>query len=369
MKKKILCALGISCLGAMAIAVFVRPSMGTNPDEARREIYKSSKNFSFEKEIFINRKPRIIDDLRKRSLNLHTLLEFLEEKPRLKPTEPLPEIKPDLKFFLESSEKLKAIWLGHSSFILNLEGKIILVDPVFSDSASPVSFIVPRFQKPVLELGELPEIDYILISHDHFDHLDMKVAKFFKDSQTIFITPLGVGSHLENWGVSLDKIIEKDWWEEIEFDQLKFIATPAQHFSGRGPFDASKTLWASWVIQGKFNNVYFSGDSGYDTHFKLIGEKYGPFDIAFIETGQYNKKWEEVHLLPDQSVMAYKDLGAKKYFPVHWGMFVLAFHPWDEPVKEIYKRRLDNNIELIIPKIGQIYELDSPYNLETWWVR
>ena len=283
------------------------------------------------------------------------------------PEEKLVEEKPDLNEFLKPADDIKTIWVGHSTFLLNMNGVIILVDPVFSKSAAPVNFLVRRFQDPVLRLEELPEIDYILISHDHYDHLDMQSIKHFKSTQAKFVTPLGVGSHLKGWGIAEDRIVEKDWWASANFEDIKFIATPAQHFSGRGFSDKNETLWASWVIQTKDHKVYFSGDSGYDTHFKDIGDKYGPFDVAFIESGQYNKMWQAVHMLPKESVKAFKDLKATKYFPVHWGMFKLAMHAWYEPVEKLYQYSKTENFELIAPRLGQVVNINSPKPLETWW--
>ncbi len=356
----------LSFLGLGAIMVGCS-AMGTSPGKERIEKFKVSKNYNQEKERFVNRVPERMEKLWERGMSFKDIIDFFKGGKDRSPEKPLPEIKPDLAKFLEPSNELKTIWFGHSSFLLNMDGKIVLVDPVFSNAASPVSFAVTRFQAPVLKLEELPKIDYILISHDHYDHLDMDSIKYFKDKDVQYITPLGVGEHLEGWGVPKKKITEKDWWETAEFDGVKFIATPSQHFSGRGLFDRCKTLWASWVLQSKNHNIYFSGDSGYDTHFKDIGKKYGPFDVAFIESGQYNKKWEEVHLLPEQSVQAYKDLKAKKFFPIHWAMFVLAMHSWYEPMEKLFAMSKENNINLVVPKIGQMVNLSHDYSNEPWW--
>jgi L-ascorbate metabolism protein UlaG (beta-lactamase superfamily) len=342
-------------------------AMGTNPDEDRITKFKKSKNYDAKENVFVNRRPKLIEQMWSKNMSFSNFYKFFKGVADARPKEKMPEIKPDMQEFLRPSKDLKAIWFGHSSFLLNMDGKIILVDPVFSGSAAPISFMVKRFQGPVLGLKELPTIDYVLISHDHYDHLDMESIKFFEDKKTQFITPLGVGAHIEGWGIDPERIVEKDWWQEEVFEGVKFIATPAQHFSGRGLFDRNKTLWASWVIQSENHNIYFSGDSGYDIHFKEIGEKLGPFDVAFLESGQYNEKWEEVHMLPKQALQAYTDLGAKKYFPVHWGMFVLAMHTWYDPMEQLFKLSKGKDVNLVVPKIGQIVNFSEQFINEPWW--
>lgn len=282
------------------------------------------------------------------------------------PKSKLPEVKPNLKALLTGKGPVQVIWFGHSSFLIRFEEKLILVDPVFSESASPLSFLVKRFQAPVLKLEELPKIDLIVISHDHYDHLDMKAMKFFAKTPTQFLTPLGVGSHLKKWGVNPSQIIEKDWWESHQLGPITLTATPAQHFSGRGPTSQNTTLWASWVLRSKSHSLYFSGDSGYADHFKEIGEKLGPFDIAFMETGQYNLAWREVHMLPEDAIQAYKDLKAKTYFPIHWGMFVLSLHSWFEPIIRLTQLAKEHQIPLITPRIGEMVTLEDKA-FQPWW--
>ena len=342
-------------------------SMGSDLEDKRIKKYSTSNNYDVKNEKFVNRKSGIIEKMTKENMSVSVILDFLKKRKGSAPDRLLPQLKPNMENFLKPSKDLKTIWFGHSSFLLNMDWIIILVDPVFSGAAAPVKFLVRRFQAPALSLEELPEIDYVLISHDHYDHLDMDSIKFFRDKNTQFITPLGVGAHLEGWGIEPKRIIEKDWWEETSLEKIKFIATPAQHFSGRGLFDRNCTLWASWVIQSENNNIYFSGDSGYDIHFKNIGAKYGPFDVAFLESGQYNKNWKQVHMLPTQAAQAYRDLKAKKYFPVHWGMFVLSTHTWYDPIKQLFKISKQHGLNLIVPKLGQIVNLSKDFNNEYWW--
>lgn len=342
-------------------------SFGTRPNEKEKKRFRQSKQFNSKEGVFQNRRPGIIKEMKKRAMSWKVIKEFFSAGKDRVPADKLPEVKPDIDHFLANSENIKVIWFGHSSFLLNVDGKIILVDPVFSNSASPVSWMVQRFQKPVLELNELPEIDYILISHDHYDHLDMDSIKFFIEKKAHFIAPLGVGSHLRGWGVPSDRVVERDWWETESFDGIEFVATPAQHFSGRDGIHENETLWASWVIKTNKHSIYFSGDSGYDTHFKEIGDKYGPFDVAFLETGQYDEKWREVHMLPDEGAAAYKDLKAKKYFPVHWAMFELALHKWYDPIEKLFKFSKEGQIDLVAPKIGQLVHINQETHLEVWW--
>lgn len=343
-------------------------SFGTKPSEKDMERFSSSKQFNKNTKVFQNRNPVSILNSEEK-IDYWKLLKmmFNNDNDNL-PEEKLAEIKPDLNKFLKNDGELKSIWLGHSTFLLNMNGNIILIDPVFSNYAAPVNLMIKRFQDPILKLEELPEIDYIVISHDHYDHLDMKSIKYFRNLKSKFIAPLGVGAHLEGWGISRSRISEKDWWEVEDFAGIKFIATPAQHFSGRGISDKNHTLWASWVIQTKNHNVYFSGDSGYDTHFKDIGDRYGPFDVAFMESGQYNEMWKPVHLTPDKFVQAFKEVKAKKYFPIHWGMFKLSTHSWYEPIIKLYELSKKENFQLLAPKIGQVLNIKNPEPIETWWI-
>ncbi len=340
---------------------------GTRPSQKEAEEFKKSSQFNVEKNTFQNRRVKIIEQMRKKNFNFGLITKWFSKGIDREPSNKLPEIKPDVSVFLKDDEKLKVIWFGHSTFLLNMNGKMILVDPVFSGAASPFSFMVKRFQKPVLSLEELPDIDYIVISHDHYDHLDMESIQFFLDKKVKFITPLGVGSYLRGWGVSKDLIFEKDWWESVKFEDIEFTATPAQHFSGRDGIHNNVTLWASWVIKSKESSVYFSGDSGYDTHFKEIGDKLGPFDVAFLESGQYNENWGSVHMFPDEAAKAYKELRANKFFPVHWGMFVLSFHTWYDPIQRLEKLAKSENINLVAPKLGEIVYLSNPYKNSYWW--
>lgn len=283
----------------------------------------------------------------------------------LGPKAKLPQVRPDLIAFRSPSESVKFIWLGHSTLLFNVDNQIILVDPVFHNAA-PFSFLVKRFQTPALSLEQLPEVDTILISHDHYDHLDEETIRFFRSKRTRFIVPTNLGSHLKSWGISSDRITELGWDESTSTGSVTFTAAPAQHFSGRGLTDRNETLWASWVIRGKEESIYYSGDSGYGPHFADIGDKYGPFDYAFIENGQYNELWPDVHMNPDETIQAWADLQAKYFIPVHWGMFNLAFHEWDEPVRKTHSIAKAWKIPMITPKLGEIVDWKNTPS-EPWW--
>lgn len=343
-------------------------NFGTLPDMEYKEKFKNSVNYNAAEEVFLNRRPNILKEMRKRLSYVTLAKEWFNNKGKdYIPSINLPDIKSDMNEFIKPSADIKVVWFGHSTLLLNLNNKIILIDPVFSGGVAPFEFLSPRFQKPALELEELPEVDYVLISHDHYDHLDMKSIKFLKNKNCKFIMPLGVGSHLIGWGVQSDRITELDWWQTHEVAGIEFIATPAQHFSGRGVINHDTTLWASWVLRTSDHNIYFSGDSGYDDHFTEIGDKYGPFDLAFIENGQYNEKWSEVHMLPEEGVQAYFDLKAKRYFPIHWGMFKLGFHTWYDPMVRFQKAVKDKKINLISPKLGEMVIINNDYENHTWW--
>ena len=327
-----------------------------------------SKNFSKEKDQFVNRRPDILEKMKKRMTSIPLWIDwFFGDENDRSPKIRLPEVVPDIKYFVTKSDHIKVIWLGHSTLLINLDGKIILLDPIFSRAASPVPFVITRFQPPVIKLKDLPYIDYVVISHDHYDHLDRDTIRYFKNKKTHFFSPLGVGSHLMGWGISKKRITELDWWENTKRDGVTFTATPAQHFSGRGFFARNKTLWAGWVLKKGNKKIFFSGDSGFDSHFKEIGRKLGPFDLAFLDVAQYNPNWREIHLLPHQVTQAFFDVNAKFLIPIHWAMFEIAMHPWYEPGEKLRINAKEKEISLLTPKIGQIIELGKNQRTTFWW--
>ena len=290
---------------------------------------------------------------------------FFDRSSRI-PKNRLPEVRPALPSFIIPSENMKFIWFGHSTLLLNVDGQIILIDPVFSETASPFSFLVKRFQAPVLRLKELPHVDMIVISHDHYDHLDEKTIRYFKNKTSKFMVPLRVGNHLRKWGINNSRITELAWGESSTDQGITYTAAPAQHFSGRGLTDRNKTLWASWIIQGQQEKIFYSGDSGYGAHFKEIGTRFGPFDFAFMENGQYNTLWPDVHMQPEESIQALIDLNAHTFIPVHWGMFDLSLHHWSEPILRLQKFMTASYMPFIAPRLGEVVDTRS-YKNDFWW--
>lgn len=344
------------------------PSFGSFPTAEQVERYKASPHFDAHKGIFVNRRPDLVETMRQRDMRFGKLVKQMwRASEDVTPKSPLPTVTPDFSAFQQPEDALKVMWLGHSSILLNIEGQRVLIDPVLSQRTGPLGFMMRRFQAPVVTPEALPPIDLILITHDHYDHLDMGTIRAFQNTATRFVVPLGVSAHLLRWGIPVERIQELDWWQATSFKDLKVTATPAQHFSGRHLVKQSHSLWASWVIQSPNHRLYFSGDSGYDSHFKAIGEALGPFDLAFIESGQYSPLWPAVHLHPAESIQAFQDLNAKRYFPIHWGMFRLSTHAWYEPIRLLTAEAKRQGIVLVAPKMGEIALINGEEPPDPWW--
>lgn len=294
--------------------------------------------------------------------------EFLfERKARTSPSDSIPSMKTDL-LSLDINEEI-LVWFGHSSYYFQTGGKRFLVDPVLSGSASPLSFGTRAFPgTDRYTVQDLPTIDYLLISHDHWDHLDYQTLIQLKPKVEKVYCGLGTGAHFEHWGYDASKISEHDWNEAVDLDAGWSIhVVPARHFSGRG-ISRNKALWVSFVLQTPDQKLFIGGDSGYDTHFKLIGEQFGPFDLAILENGQYDMKWRYIHLLPEEILQAAKDLKAKRIFPVHSSKFVLGNHAWDEPLEKIIENNQAEQLNIITPMIGEKVLLqDSTQKFSYWW--
>ncbi len=341
------------------------PPFGKKSSKEQIEIFRQSPNFSENK--FVNQIPTPMEMSAKTLFS--ALKDFIKGNPNRKPASPIP-VESLHNESLEGKQQIIATWFGHSTVLLELEGKRILLDPMFSQAPSPVPlFGTKRYSRTLpSEIENLPPIDMVLISHDHYDHLDYDTIIKLKDRVSQFCVPLGVGKHLELWGVPKACIKEYDWWNEAQFGSLKLVAAPTRHFSGRGLFDRNTTLWCSWIMIGEQANVYFSGDGGYGPHFEEIGEKYGPFDLTLMECGQYDKRWSAIHMAPEQTVQAHQDLKGKVMIPIHWSAFSLAFHDWTDPIERVTKAAQKNHIEILTPKIGESVVIgDKRYVNSIWW--
>jgi L-ascorbate metabolism protein UlaG (beta-lactamase superfamily) len=281
-----------------------------------------------------------------------------------------PAVLPSVKTNLLSLDKDRdvLVWFGHSSYFMQVDGKRILVDPVLSGSASPLRFTTRSFPgADVYAPDELPVIDYLFITHDHWDHLDHDTLLKLKPKIGKIITGMGTGAHLEHWGFSTNIIIEKDWNEQVDLEDGFVVNTvPARHFSGRG-FKRQQSLWLSFVLQTPTLKIFIGGDSGYDTHFAETGKRFGPFDLAILECGQYNKSWKHIHMTPEELVQAAADLQARRFIPVHWAKFSLALHSWDDPIRRVTAAAAQSNIPILHPMIGEAVDLQAPVEGRAWW--
>ncbi|MFK8057550.1 MAG: MBL fold metallo-hydrolase [Saprospiraceae bacterium] len=288
-----------------------------------------------------------------------------EQKPKVS----LPIVPFDKVAFTAASEKAKIVWYGHSVVLMNLGGKTILIDPMFGSNTTPIApFPNKRFSENSLSLvDQFPEIDLIVLTHDHYDHLDYDSIQKLKHKTKKYFVALGVKRHLIQWGVEADLITEFDWWNDAMFEDIKITFTPTRHFSGRGLSDRAKSLWGGWVFKTENENIWFSGDSGYGEHFKAVGERLGPFDFAFMECGQYNDDWRSIHMFPEESIRAAFDAGVRKAMPVHWGGFALSYqHTWTDPAEEFVKSSEDEGLSYMLPPIGKIFTISDTIQ-EKWW--
>jgi L-ascorbate metabolism protein UlaG (beta-lactamase superfamily) len=306
--------------------------------------------------------------------------EYLFRKQGKRPPAPFPIESPLETWGRRASSGLRVTWLGHSTTLVEIDGYRILTDPVWSDRISPVSFIGPRrFQAVPVSLADLPPLDAVLISHDHYDHLDFptvrELARLARrdgasgQPRPAFYTSLGVGERLERLGIEPDRIVELDWWEQATVPEsgLTFTAAPARHFSGRTPFDRNRTLWSSWVIGTENRRVFFSGDTGLTDEFTTIRDRTGPFDLVMLEVGAFHPSWGDIHLGPENALVAQRRLGGATLLPVHWGTFDLALHAWDEPIETLASRAGESGARVVTPRLGSAIEPSQIERIEPWW--
>ncbi len=292
---------------------------------------------------------------------------FTAKPPSTVPDRPVP-VRPLDAAALAQAPEATLFRLGHSTLLMKLDGGWWLTDPVFSERASPFSFAGPkRFHAPPLGIAELPPLRGIILSHDHYDHLDRDSIVALAPKAELIVAPLGVGDRLIAWGIERAKIRQLDWWQETQAGGVRLAAVPAQHFSGRGLRDGDRTLWVSWVILTDGLRLFFSGDTGYHAGFKAIGERYGPFDVTMLETGGYDRQWADIHMHPEQTLQAHIDLQGRWLLPIHNGTFDLAFHPWHEPLDRIHALAGAAGVPLATPGMGQAWALDRPQPVPAWW--
>lgn len=354
-------ALPLVLVLTLGLAAFAEAydALGTSPSGARATRIAASPQFRGGR--FVDTLPRVEPDV------WQALWRWLGGNEHGTPAEPPPVLARTTAELEAPTAGVRVTWLGHSTLLVDLESRRVLIDPVFSERCSPSRFVGPRRFHPVpLALEALPRVDAVLISHDHYDHLDHPSVLALTARGVPFIVPLGVGAHLEYWGVPAEQIIELDWWQQSRVAGLTVVATPARHFSGRG-LGADQTLWAGFAILGDERRAYYSGDTALFEGFAQIGERLGPFDVAMIEVGAYNALWADVHLGPEQAIQAHRAVRAELLVPVHWGTFELALHSWVEPIERTLAAARAAGVEVATPRPGQSIDTAAPPDPERWW--
>jgi L-ascorbate metabolism protein UlaG (beta-lactamase superfamily) len=294
---------------------------------------------------------------------------MLSKSAHATPEGPLPVVAVESSRFDDPpATGLRVTWLGHSTILVEIDGHRVLTDPVWGERVSPVSWFGPeRWYAPPLALDELPELDAVLVSHDHYDHLDWPTIVALRERVPRFVVPLGVGAHLAYWGVPEERIVELDWWEETTVGSVEITCTPARHASGRTLIDQDATLWASYALVGPRHRVYFSGDTGLFPALDTIGASLGPFDLTLIESGAYGSAWPDWHLGPEQAVDAHRRVRGGLLVPIHWGLFDLAFHGWTEPVERVLAEAEAKGVRVAVPRPGESVEPGVHEPRERWW--
>jgi L-ascorbate metabolism protein UlaG (beta-lactamase superfamily) len=342
-------------------------SLGKRADGARLERMRDSPMWVADG--FRNVHPAL-PGLRDKTVPGPTISEFLCGGNRRIPSGPLPSLDPRDTWLRRAGSGLRATWLGHSTVLIEIDGFRVLTDPVWGPRASPSALVGPkRFQPVPVPLAKMPSIDLVVISHDHYDHLDYPTIRELARMGIPFVTSLGVGAHLEAWGVPAERITELDWWQShsLPGSELTVTAAPSQHFSGRGLKDRNATLWSSMVIRTQKHSVFFSGDTGLTTEYATIRERLGPFDLIMLEVGAFHPSWGDIHLGPANALEAHALLGGGAFLPVHWGTFSLAMHAWDEPAETLLALAEKRSVQLVMPRLGEAVEPVQVESVTPWW--
>lgn len=359
-------ALALLILVGTAFAQF-SPELGGTPTAAQRQAYQQSGHFR-DGEFFNPQATEVITEGSTWSVLWRSLF---ANTPNQEPSTALPTQRLDsLSITRKTPGLVRVTWFGHAASLVEIGGKNILFDPMLSVKMGPLAWVTPKRYNPSLAITaeQLPAIDAVLISHDHYDHLDYQTIRKLKGKVKHFYVPLGVGAHLRAWGVPASQLTEMNWGDSVRLPDLTIISTPTRHFSGRGLTNRNSTFWSSWVLKAGSQRVFYSGDGGYGPHFQAIGQQYGPFDLALMECGQYDWQWDEIHMYPEQSVQAALDVRAQAMLPVHWGAFTEANHAWNEPVERAAAEATRRGLLLTTPELGQPVVLGAePLPQLRWW--